>query len=295
MYTTAWSIALACSLFIETMCACESTNLPSSEFIVWTPKLTQNIPSKHLTERWCQEIAPAGNRIVYSRYGIPSEFFWIQAYDVHKYGIYDYSANYGRETVFKIMGNAAREAALQTLPVDEFIHDGQKLGATVGNFFVNLAYGSLGNPEEEDVKAVSATPTYSTLKYIVDYEWNKSEDVWSGKYGWRPWRDNPYAYLDMNLGHYCGRQFIRFDARCYGYLRPNSFGLVKSEASAIVTLSDRSQLVFGGFIYPFENDIEHAPQASVRFETYWRKSLISLGVASSVNGPFWNATVDVFF
>ncbi len=299
MYKTAWSIGIASGLAIESMCTAESTtNTPPSTQSAWatnTLMVTQNFPSLRLHERWLQELIPSGHRIMYNRYDTPSEFLWIQSYDIYEYGIHDYAAEYGKRTVFKIMGSAAREAALKTLPVDEFVHDGENFSEVLKKFFVGFTYGSLANAEEEDSTAVSSTPTYSTLKHIIDFEWNQPSDAWSGQYGWRPWRDNPYAYLDLNLGHYCGRQFIRTEVRCYGYLRPNSFGVVKTEASAIITLSQKSQLVVGGFIYPFEDSPEYDKQGSIRFETYWRKSLISFGVASTPNGPFWNTCVDIFF
>ena len=298
MNAVAWSATIAGGLVFELLCAAETTNLPPPISSAWATNmlmLTQDMPSVRLHERWLQELKHSGHRIMYSRYDTPAEFLWIQSYDIYEYGIHEYADEYGQRTVFKIMGSAAREAALQTLPVDEFIHDGERFAVMLKKFFIGFAYGSLGNPEEEDATAVSSTPTYSTLKHIVEYSWNGRDDAWNGQYGWRPWRDNPYAYLDLNLGHYCGRQFIRTEVRCYGYLRPNNFGVVKTEASAIITLAEKSQLVVGGFIYPFEDDPEHAPQGSIRFETLWRASILSVGVVSTHDGPFWNAGVDVFF
>ncbi len=299
MHARAWCIGFAFGLAVESVYATESTtNLPPPIQSAWATNqlmITQQFPSTRLRDRWLQELIPSGHRIMYSRYDTPAEFLWIQSYDMYQYGIHEYIDEYGARTMYKIMGSAAREAALQTLPLDEFIHDGENIGGAIRKFFAGFVYGSIANVEEEESTAVSPTPTYSTLKHIVDFEWNDDNDAWSGQYGWRPWRDNPYAYLDLNLGHHCGRQFIRTEVRCYGYLRPNSFGVVKTEASAIITLAEKSQLVIGGFMYPFEDDPEHASQGSVRFETYWRKSLLSIGVASTVDGPFWNASVDVFF
>lgn len=291
----AWSVGVACGISLETACATPSTNLPPPVSSAWatnTLMVSQHIPSSRLSERWLEELIPSGRRIVYDRHDAPSLFYWIQSYDEQGYEIHEYIAEYGQRTTLKIMGSAAREAALQTLPLQEFLQDGEELSGNIRRFFAGFLYGSLANAEEEDTTTVSSTPSYSSLKYIVDFEWNEPSDAWSGEYGWRPWRDNPYAYLNVNLGHHCGRQFLRMEGRCYGYLRPNDFGVVKTEARAIVTLAQRSQLVIGGFLYPLEDDPEYKPQASIRFETFWRQNILSVGVASTLRGPFWNMSVE---
>ncbi|MEK7641724.1 MAG: hypothetical protein AAB365_01900 [Patescibacteria group bacterium] len=292
-----WSFGIAGCLFLETVHASESTNREPPTLTRNTNELhiTQTISSTRFTPRWREELVPAGSRIFYDRFGSPSSLSWMQLQSAQGYGIHEYMNTYGGKTIYKIMGAAAREAAVETFPVGEYEDMGRNLGHRVTKFFGGLFRGSIGNTAEEDMQTVSATPSYNSLRHIVNFEWNDSKDPWSGEYGWRPWRDNPYVYLNSNLGHHQGRQFIRTEMRCYGYLRPNSFGMIKTEASAIITLARRSQLVVGGYAYPFENELQYKPQASVRFETFWRESLFSVGVASSSQGPFWNFMAEFRF
>ncbi|MBP6858295.1 MAG: hypothetical protein KBC33_00470 [Candidatus Pacebacteria bacterium] len=283
MNTVTWSIGMIGCLYASTACASQYTN---EVFI------TKTTLSSSLWDRWPQEMVLSGRRIVYDRFGFPSSLNWLIMRDTPAYDVHEFIADYGESTVYKIMGSAAREAAVETLPVGEYEDFGIRLGSRITGFMSGLFRGSVGNTTEEEVETVSATPSYSSLRHIVNFEWNEPKDSWSGEYGWRPWRDNPYIYLNSNFGHHAGRQFLRTEFRCFGYLRPNSFGIVRTEASALITVSEKSQLVVGGFAYPFESEKRYDPQGSVRFESFWGQTLASVGVASSIHGPFWNFSFE---
>lgn len=294
MNKISWSLGIIIFFLIDHSLASEINNV-SDEMVYETNiiYITSTIRSQKFIDRWTEELVPAGSKIIYDRYGPPSSFNWIRKYDTELYGIHEYMSSEGEDAVFSIMSAAAREAAVSTLPIDEYEHSGR---TWIGNILPNFVHGSIGNTDEEGDRAVSSTPSYSTLKHIIQFEWNDHEDIWDGQYGWRPWRDNPYVYLDNNFGHYQGRQLLRTEFRCYGYLRPNSFGLIKTEARAIISISKGSQLVLGGHSYPFENKEKYRSECSVRLETYWKGSIFSAGVISIENGPYyWNIMYEFRF
>ncbi len=284
MNKISWSFGIITYLWVELGMAGENTN--SNTY------LTNTIYSQKFISRWTEELIPAGSRIMYDRFGPPSIFIWIRAYDTQRYNIHEYIVSEGEDAVFSIMSAAARESAVTTLPIEEYENEGKSWVRTI---LSGLIHGSIGNTREEDSPAVSPVHSYGTLRHIIQFEWNDPKDVWNGRYGWRPWRDNPYLYLNNNFGHYQGRQLIRTEIRCYGYLRPNSFGLIKTEARAIISLSKSSQLVLGGYAYPFEDKEKYRPKCSARFEAYWRGSVLSAGVVSTANGPYWNIMYEFHF
>lgn len=244
-------------------------------------------------ERFSRELARSGWRVVYDRYGPVSSFNWIQVRDQLGFGMHSYVGRHGRKTFYRTVMSAARETGATLIPIEDYTDRWRIWG---GRLWSTVWSGTIGNVDEEETEVVSATPSYSTLKYISDFEWEDPESAWGGNYGLRPWRDNPYAYLETYFGQHEGRPLVRMQARCYGYLRPNDFGLVKVEGLAVIATSKRTQAVVGGAYYPFEDEPEHAPRVAVRWEACHRGHLFSAGVSTAEGlKPFWSVTYNFQF
>jgi hypothetical protein len=292
---TAFCIGVAVLFIYATPTLGTTTNAPAPN---WEPYPTNKIyllntnRSFDISERYCQELI-AGSYRYYDRFGPPSYFNWTIAIDRENFGIHRLMTLTGRDTIKSIVLSSMRETAVNLLPVDDFKEDSSNL---IFGFLGRFFQGSLGNTEEIDTSLVGAQPSYHTLKQLVDFSWQSADGEWNGSYGWRPFRDTPYIYLNNNIGHSFNRQLLRTEIRCYGYLRSDDFGLIKVEAQATLTTGRRSHLVLGGRIYPNDMDSEeHLMEGSVRYEATWYKGIVSIGASGTQNERFYSALYTLDF
>lgn len=272
-----WSLLIAGCIGTEAVLASDTNTL----YIATT--------QHNLTFRagWERELPPAGLRITYDRFGPPSEFGWITAYNLQRYGIHEFIATHGRDATLKIMESAARESAVETLPLAEYENDGRYLWS----IFAHFVRGSIGNTAEEEVSVVSATSSYETLRHIAEFEpRNHHEKLWNYNYGLRPLSKKPYFYYNANIGHFAGRQLLHTGTRLYWHLFDN-VSLVKVESQVVVTLGKQAQFVIGGAIYPTDmGSIKHQSSASARWETVIGEGLGSIGMTTTPTENFYSVS-----
>jgi hypothetical protein len=292
--TKLWSLCILGCLWVQNTIASETnTNVPLA--LHADVQLTQKNPSPRVLEQYSDELIFT-SRIYYDRFRYPSLLGWVIRSNRERYDIHDSYSSIGQSTVKDMLVTAARETFVDRTPfneweqsVNEWGRDEEYNPAQLVRFSAWIIRSSVGNTEEHDMEAVSAQPSYHTLRYLKSFKWQSDEGFWDTEYGWRPFRDKPYVYFNNNFGHFKNKPFIRNEIRCYGYLRPNDFGLIKAEGQATITTGDTSQVVIGGKMYPSAmSSNRHKPSASIRLESLLFKGVGSVGATTSPDENFYS-------
>lgn len=268
------------------------TDIFSSKSVI---KISKYEPIPGITGTYARELNSV-QRLYFDRFGYPANIDWILRSDDGSYSIHENFASSGKNLFSDSLIYSARETAVKTAPLAEWEHsteqwgrDNENAASWIMRFFAWTVRTAIGNTAEEDLNIVSATPSYQSLKHLRKFNWQSENGIWRTLYGWRPWRDNPYVYLNNAIGHNKDRPLIYTSLRCYGYLRPSDFGLLKLETQAIITLTKQSQLVFGAALYPFNIDSpEHPTSASLRLEKVICGGVGSIGATTSHIGQFYS-------
>ena len=294
-------VALGCLLIKNSLASATETNSTptyreSDQFSLLGDIRIVEPPAIHgVLGRYSMELT-AGKARYYNRLGTPSRLEWMGLIDQLGYGIYDQFNHEGEKLFADTCLKALRETAVGTMPLEQWEQSTEEWGrrnefnpAPIIRGLAWLARTAIANTREEDREAISTQPSYESLSYLTHFAWQSGEGFWGSEYGWKPIRDKPYVYLNNNIGHRRGKPFIHTWLRCYEYLRPSEFGLMKIETQAIVTLDEGSQLVFGGVIYPFDMDTPgHGPAASLRLERIMFGGIGSLGAATTRGGQTYS-------
>jgi hypothetical protein len=116
---------------------------------------------------------------------------------------YDYNTGVARHTFSDAFRSSARDAALELdLPMLEWM--GERQG-----FLSDFLWNSLDSVEEQSVSPLN-------LSYQPEESswWNEQSEGSALRYGVRPFRTDPYAYLSWRVKD-GGRVWLLGDARCY--------------------------------------------------------------------------------
>ncbi len=247
-------------------------------------------PDTSVFGRYLHELRIA-DRIYYDRFGHPSRTDWLFLQDLYGYGIHESLARGGKNVVFDAILDSARETAVDVVPFEAWGQSVEEWGQTntynpswmarVASWTIRT---SIGNTEEEDIEMVSAKTSYRSISRLKRFSWQNGDGSWKTIYGWRVWRDNPYVYLNNSIGHFKDRPLIYTSVRCYGYLRPGDFGLIKLETQATVAISDRTQMVIGGSFCPLDDERPDSAALSIRLERVILGGVGSIGAATSTVG-----------
>ncbi len=134
--------------------------------------------------RFFQEIERNEDAVM-DRLGHPSILMWARRTAHGGYQLQDMMDRAGRGAVVNLLGDSARETALSFLPLEEW--------TDFGAFLLD----SFGNTVEERTATVSAS--YTATQYAWWQQLREEETI---RYGIRPWRSDPYAFLGTKIGNW---------------------------------------------------------------------------------------------
>ncbi len=264
--------AVHCAVLLSTASAIADSNTNTNLFsLSYESKpyiFEDNRFSDSFWARFDQFWAITATRSAMDRAGYPGMFNEVRLEQRYKYSFHEYWGRNGRGLFQDSASDAAREALVSGLALDEMEFTGRQMGRHAWGVFKSAFTGSAGASAAKRTEAVSATTAYGDIEQA-----DIAPDVTVGvyDYGYEIFRTSPYAFVDFALGRINGRRVV-FDLRGYSLIGFKDIGMIRLQGHFIVPVGRNTQLVSGVTVYPTEmNSRERSPSASCRLERIIRK------------------------
>jgi hypothetical protein len=189
--------------------------------------------SQELGKRFLQSVVTSDD-MVFDRFASPSaRWSWNRREDRMGYNAIGQFNSDGARLFGNIGLDSLRMAAISALPVEIWQDDWE-------GWLANSVVNSIGNPEEEHVELTSVS--YSAMRN----SWERTGGNSGIRWGFRPWRTNPYIYFLAHAGRLGNRPLLTFEGRA-GY---SLFDSMKVECRLTLQLTERWRVASGASLDP---------------------------------------------